>query len=95
MKQKSDQRINFNYRCESVAAKVPLMESMQPEDQVRRSNRFFKNQIRKRFHGLVGGEVEVHDQLTSYLLPGNVPPDHVWRHDRSRRIVHASAVVNR
>ena len=71
MKQKSDQRINFNYRCESVAAKVPLMESMQPEDQVRRSNRFFKNQIRKRFHGLVGGEVEVHDQLTSYLLPGS------------------------
>ena len=71
MKQKSDQRINFNYRCESVAAKVPLMESMQPEDQVRRSNRFFKNQIRKRFHGLVGGEVEVQDQLTSYLLPGS------------------------
>jgi len=54
-----------------VANKVPLLESLQISEKVTRSGRFFASQIRKRFNGLVGGEVEVHDQLDSYILPGS------------------------
>ena len=54
-----------------MANKVPLLESLQISEKVTRSDRFFGSQIRKRFNGLIGGEVEIHDQLNSYVLPGS------------------------
>ena len=71
MNQNSTTQIDFNTRCLSVASKVPLLESLQISEKVTRSNRFFAGQIRKRFNGLIGGEVEIHDQLNSYVLPGS------------------------
>lgn len=70
MKQFSNQQIDFKSRCRSLVTKVPLMESLQNSESFTRANRFFANQIRKRFSGLIGGEVEVHDQLSSFVLPG-------------------------
>ena len=70
MNQNSTPRIDFKTRCLSVAAKVPLLESLQISEKMTRSDRFFARQIRKRFNGLIGGEVEIHDQLNSYVLPG-------------------------
>ena len=67
MNPNSTPRIDFKTRCLSVANKVPLLESLQISEKVTRSGRFFASQIRKRFNGLVGGEVEVHDQLDSYI----------------------------
>jgi len=70
MNQNSTPRIDLRTRCLSVAPKVPLLESLQISEKVPRSARFFSSQIRKRFNGLIGGEVEIHDQLNSYVLPG-------------------------
>ena len=71
MNPNSTPRIDFKTRCLSVANKVPLLESLQISEKVTRSDRFIGSQIRKRFNGLIGGEVEVHDQLDSYILPGS------------------------
>ena len=71
MKQDTDDITDFSSRCESAAWNVPLMESMHVSDKAGRSSRFFAGQICKRFRGLIGGEVEIHDRVESFVLPGS------------------------
>ena len=71
MKFEIDTDLAFEPRCLSAIADVPLLESMQFRDKVSRSGYFFAGQIRKRFNGLIGGEVEIHDHSGSFVLPGS------------------------
>ena len=88
MKQVSNNPTDFNSRCLSAAADVLLMESMRFNDSSNRSSRFFANQIRKRFDCLIGGEVEVHDHLGSFVLPGAKPGVDPYAEDLLRAKVY-------
>ena len=88
MKQDVDNKAGFDSRCQSVAADIPLMESMEISDKVSRSSQFFAAQIRKRFNGLIGGEVEIHDHLGSFVLPGSEQTSDPYAEDLLRAKVY-------
>ena len=88
MKQDIDDTINLNSRLQSMASDVPLIESMQVRDTAGRFNRFFANQIRKRFNGLIGGEVEIHDHFGRYVLPGSEQKSDPYAEDLLRAKVY-------
>ena len=88
MKQLIDTTIDFKSRCRSAAAEIPLMESMQVSGKGNRSNHFFAGQIRKRFNGLIGGEVEIHDHSGSFVLPGSEQGSDPYAEDLLRAKVY-------
>ena len=61
---------------------------MQVADKASRSSQFFANQIRRRFNGLIGGEVEVHDHLGDFVLPGSQRASDPYAEDLLRAKVY-------
>ena len=88
MKQEFNNNAAFDARCDAVTDDVPLMESMQFNDGFSRSSQFFAGQIRKRFNGLIGGEVEIHDHLGSFVLPGSEQTSDPYAEDLLRAKVY-------
>ena len=79
---------SFEARCLTAFPEVPLIDSMRVENRVSPSNQFFAGQIRKRFKGLIGGEVEIHDHSKSFVLPGSQQDSDPYAEDLLRAKVY-------